>query len=314
MTARHLLDLSDVGPEGIVDLVEASLLPASPVLRGKGVAMVFEKPSARTRNSTEMAVVDLGGHPVMITDAEVGIDRRETAEDVARTLGSFHRVIAARVNDHGVLERMVTALDNSVMEVSVVNLLSDRSHPCQAIADVLTLVGEHGQGAGLSALRGRTLAYVGDANNVTLSLAQAMLAVGINVRVASPSAYGFDESTLVELATFGQESGATITQIEDPHEAAAGADALYTDVWVSMGQEAEADERRIAFKGYQIDEQLLELANADAVILHCLPAHRGEEITDGALESSASRVWQQAAHRRTAMRGVLSRLAGESSS
>ena len=224
---RHLLDLADVGPAGVVDLVEASLQPVSPVLHGLGVAMVFEKPSARTRNSTEMAVVDLGGHPVMITDAEVGIDRRETAEDVARTLGCFHRVIAARVNDHTVLERMAVALDDANMECSVVNLLSDRSHPCQAIADVLTLVDEYGDGTDLLALRGRTLAYVGDANNVTVSLAQAMLAVGVDVRVASPVGYRFDEATLEELSSFGAASGASLLQLDSPQAAAEGADVLY---------------------------------------------------------------------------------------
>ncbi len=305
---RHLLDLADVGPAGVVDLVEASLQPVSPVLHGLGVAMVFEKPSARTRNSTEMAVVDLGGHPVMITDAEVGIDRRETAEDVARTLGCFHRVIAARVNDHTVLERMAVALDDANMECSVVNLLSDRSHPCQAIADVLTLVDEYGDGTDLLALRGRTLAYVGDANNVTVSLAQAMLAVGVDVRVASPVGYRFDEATLEELGSFGAASGATLLQLDSPQAAAEGADVLYTDVWVSMGQEAEAAERRAAFEGFQINGGLLEAAAHDAILLHCLPAHRGEEVSAEALESNASRVWRQAAHRRTAMRGVLSQL------
>lgn len=308
--AQHLLDLADVGPAGVAALVASSVAPLVPILDHQGVAMIFEKPSARTRNSTEMAVVDLGGHPVMIADADVGIDRRETAEDVARTLGCFHRVIAARVNDHTVLERMAGALDASAMNTSVVNLLSDRSHPCQAIADVLTLLDEFGGGSDVTALAGRTLAYVGDANNVTVSLAQAMLAVGVSIRIASPPDFGFDAAALDALARFGADTGASVVQLTTPQEAAAGADALYTDVWVSMGQEAEASQRRAAFAGYQINEALLETAAPDAVILHCLPAHRGEEITAGALESPRSRVWQQAAHRRTAMRGIFTYLIG----
>lgn len=263
--------------------------------------MVFEKPSARTRNSTEMAVVDLGGHPVMISDAEVGIDRRESAEDVARTLGCFHPIIAARVNDHQVLVRMAAALDRQRTGVHVVNLLSDVSHPCQAIADVLTVADEFG---GVTELAGRTVTYVGDANNVTRSLAQAMLSVGVEVRIAAPPEYQFTDAQIQELDAFGAAHQVHVQRFDDPADAASGADALYTDVWTSMGQEAESAKRRIDLARFVIDEALIEAASPDAIVLHCLPAHRGEEITEAALESPASRVWQQAAHRRTAMRGV----------
>ena len=303
---RHLLDLSDLGASGVATLARLAGATSRP-LTGSSVAMVFEKPSARTRNATEMAVVDLGGHPVMITDAEVGIDRRETAEDVVRTLACYHRIVAARVNDHRVLDRMRATLGTARIDVSLVNLLSDHSHPCQAIADVLTLADEYG---GLDALAGRTLTYVGDANNVTVSLAQAMLAMGVNIRVAAPTGYQLTEEMATSIEAFGLH-GATLTLLDDPVAAASGADVLYADVWTSMGQEAEADVRRHDLATFTIDQHLLDSASPEAIVLHCLPAHRGEEISHEVLEGSSSRVWRQAAHRRTAMRGVLRWIMGE---
>ena len=303
---RHLLDLADLGPSGVATVARLAGSDTRP-LAGSSVAMVFEKPSARTRNATEMAVVDLAGHPVVITDAEVGIDRRETAEDVVRTLACYHRIVAARVNDHGVLERMRSTLEKAGIDVGMVNLLSDHSHPCQAIADVLTLSDEHG---GLTSLSGRTIAYVGDANNVTVSLAQAMLALGVNIRVAAPQGYQLTEEMVAAIEAFSVD-GATLLQVDDPAAAAEGVDALYTDVWVSMGQEGEAEPRRRALAAYTIDQRLVDLAGPDAIVMHCLPAHRGEEISHDVLEGASSRVWRQAAHRRTAMRGVLRWLMGE---
>ncbi len=291
--ARHLLDLGDLGPQGVREVLELCAPETGHALQGASVAMVFEKPSARTRNSTEMAVVDLGGHPVMITDAEVGIDVRETAEDVARTLGCYHGTIAARVRDHAVLERMRDAVEAQFGTVSVINLLSDASHPCQGLADALTILDSFPDPAG------RKVAYVGDSNNVTLSLAQAALSVGMEVAIASPEGYQPDEKALAAIAPFG-----AVQVTADVHEAANGASVLYTDVWTSMGQEAERTQRLKDLAGYSIDEALLGEAATDAIVLHCLPAHRGEEISAGALESPQSRIWTQAAHRRTAMRGV----------
>ena len=303
---RHLLDLADLDAAGVADIIRLCGTDTRP-LDGSSVAMVFEKPSARTRNSTEMAVVDLGGHPVMITDAEVGIDRRETAEDVIRTLACYHRIVAARVNDHNVLERMRSTLDGARIGVGLVNLLSDHSHPCQAVADVLTLADEFG---GIHTLAGRTVTYVGDANNVTVSLSQAMLASGVNVRVAAPVVYQLTEAMVASIERFSSE-GATLVQTDDPVAAAQGADALYTDVWVSMGQEADAEVRRLELADYTINEELVAVGAPGVIVLHCLPAHRGEEISHEVLEGPASRVWRQAAHRRTAMRGVLRWLTGE---
>ena len=303
----NLLDIDDLTPAAWDRVLAAALeTPPPQPLRGQGVALLFEKPSARTRNSTEMAVVDLGGHPVYIQGAEVGLDTRETAEDVARTLGCYHRVLCARVFDHGVFGRMIAALGRSGFEVPVVNLLSDDAHPCQAVADVLTMR------EALGSLRGRTVTYVGDSNNVARSLAKAALLEGMEVRVASPSGYAFSPEDLAALQSFADEvgTGGSVLLTDDPAQAVKGAAALYTDVWTSMGQEVEQEKRRAAFAGYTIDDTLVGLAAPDAVVLHCLPAHRGEEITDAVLEGPRSVVWNQAAHRRTAMRGILSWVVG----
>jgi ornithine carbamoyltransferase len=300
---RHLFDIDDLAPDAWDRVLAGALeTPFPQPLRGDGVALLFAKPSARTRNSAEMAVVDLGGHPVYIQGAEVGLDVRETAEDVARTLGCYHRVLCARVFDHGLFARMTAALDRSGFEVPVVNLLSDDAHPCQAVADVLTMR------EALGTLGGRTLAYVGDANNVVRSLAKAALLEGMEVRIASPPDYTFSVAELSALQAFGDAAGrgGAVQVTDDPAQAAKGAAALYTDVWTSMGQEEERAKRLAAFAGYTIDDALVGQAAPDAVVLHCLPAHRGEEITEAVLEGPRSVVWRQAAHRRTAMRGILS--------
>ncbi len=307
---RHVLDVTDLSVDEldqVVALAERAHLP--PVLAGTGVALVFEKPSLRTRSATEMAAVSLGGHPVFIGAEEVGIDVRETAEDVARTLACFHRTLCARVLDHGTLVRMAGALDEADVDVPVVNLLSDRSHPGQALADLLTLRQVLGPAGGPA---GRTLAYVGDANNVCVSLAKVLVMSGVHVRVASPEGFGLGHVELGRLEELAEAAGrgGSVTATGDPVAAAAGADALYTDVWTSMGQEGEAAVRRLAFEGYTVDKALLDRAAPGAVVLHCLPAHRGEEITAEVLEGARAVVWAQAAQRRNAMRGLLAWLAG----
>jgi ornithine carbamoyltransferase len=303
----NLLDIDDLTPDAWDRVLAGALeTPFPQALRGHGVALLFEKPSARTRNSTEMAVFDLGGHPVYIQGTEVGLDTRETAEDVARTLGCYHRVLCARVFDHALFGRMTAALARSGFDVPVVNLLSDEAHPCQAVADVLTMR------EALGSLEGRTLAYVGDANNMARSLAKAALLEGMEVRVASPAGYTFSVAELSSLQAFADAAGrgGAVQLTDDPAQAAKGAGALYTDVWTSMGQEEERAKRLAAFAGYTIDEGLVDLAAPDGVVLHCLPAHRGEEITEAVLEGPRSVVWTQAAHRRTAMRGILSWVVG----
>lgn len=289
---RHLLEIDDLTPDELATICElATLDPAdkSRVLLGQGVACVFTKPSARTRNSTEMAVVQLGGHPMYITNDEIGIDVRETAEDIGRTLACYHAAICARVHDHRVLERFA-ALD----VVPVVNLLSDDAHPLQAIADVLTI------GAELGSVKDRTIAYIGDANNVARSLALAVGYLGGEMRVASPPGYGFADEDLDRLTVANVEVGL----YDRPTEAVAGADVIYTDTWTSMGQEDERADRLKAFEGFTVDEKLLAAAG-EAVFLHCLPAHRGEEVAAAVIDGERSRVWAQAANRLAAIRGVL---------
>ncbi len=288
---RHVLEIDDlrVGElERILDLARQPANEVPPLLAGQGVACYFAKPSARTRNSTEMAVVQLGGHPVYITADEVGIDRRESAEDVTRTLACYHRAICARVFEHELLERMA-ALD----VVPVVNLLSDGGHPLQAIADVLTIESERGPVAD------QNIIYVGDANNVARSLVLAVGALGGKVTVVAPPDRRFNEVDTDRLSA----AGAPFTYGDRP-EVVSGGDVVYTDTWVSMGQEGERDQLLRTFEGYRVDDAMMA-RNPDAVFLHCLPAHRNEEATDAVLDGSQSRIWAQAANRLPAVRAVL---------
>jgi ornithine carbamoyltransferase len=259
------------------------------------VALVFEKPSNRTRNATEMAVVQLGGHPISIRDDEVGLGTRETAEDIARTLACYHAVIGARVRDHRNLRRMAAALDAAGMAVPVINLLSDQAHPCQALADLRTM------DEVLGGLRGRTLAWVGDANNVCRSLLLGGALAGMRMKVASPPGYGLGARDAERVA----ELGGDLELVGSPQQAVDGADAVHTDVWVSMGQEADAAARRRAFEGFTVDQSLMAFAAPHAGVLHCLPAHRGEEIAADVVDGPRSVVWRQAENRLHAARGLL---------
>ena len=294
---RHLLEIDDLTRDELFEVIALALDPNPPqVLAQKGMALVFEKPSARTRNSMEMAVRDLGGHPVAIRSEEVSIDRRESAEDVARTLACYHAAIGARVFDHSVLERMAAAA-----WVPIVNLLSDDAHPLQALADVLTMADEFGD------LHGRTLAFVGDGNNMCRSLALAATLAGMEVRVASPPGYALAEVDVDRIAGLGVRP-----QLFDrPEEAVEGVDVVYTDVWTSMGQEAEAADRRKAFEGFMVDEATMARTAETSVFLHCLPAHRGEEVSAEVLEGPHSRVWRQAENRMHAARGAVAWILGQ---
>ena len=288
---RHFLDVDDLEPSELARILNLATDPNPPqVLAGKGAALLFEKPSARTRSATEMAVVQLGGHALYITGAEVGLDERESVEDVIRTLACYNAVIGARVFAHSTVERMAAA-----GAVPIVNLLSDHAHPTQAVADLLTVR------AALGHLEGLVLAYVGDANNVARSLAYAAGLSGMAVRIASPEGYGFSESALRRLRGRGCEP----VQVTNPVQAARGAHVVYTDVWASMGQEQEADKRREDFAGFTVNRALMAQAASDALFLHCLPAHRGEEVEAAVIDGPQSRVWLQAANRMHAARGLL---------
>ncbi len=283
---RHVLDMDDVTDAELRQILDLAARPdPAPVLAGQAVAMVFQKPSLRTRVSMERAAVQLGGHPVSVRDEEVGLDRRESAEDVARVLSQYAAVVGARVYAHETVERMAAGAT-----VPVVNLLSDAAHPCEILGDLFLLRRRWG------ALDGHTLAWVGDGNNVCQSLLLGAARCGLQVRVASPPGHEPSSDAVAE-------AGALLTV--DPTEAVSGAEAVYTDVWTSMGQEDEADERRRAFNGYTVDEALMAKAAPGALFLHCLPAHRGEEVSAAVIDGPQSAVWEQSASRMHAQRGLL---------
>lgn len=296
---RHLLTISDFD----VTEIEAMLaLAAAPIpslgrpLDGLGAALIFEKPSNRTRHSTEMAVVQLGGHPIYTRGEEVGFDTREPVEDVARILEGYHAVLAARVFDHSTVTRMA-----AVVDVPVVNMLSDWSHPLQALADALTMNERFGT------LAGRTIAYVGDYNNVSRSLAEICLLLGARFRLACP--VGFAASD-VELERLGLLGTGDIEQSHRPADAVQGADAVHTDTWVSMGQEAEKQQRRQQFEGYTVDTAMMALAASDAVFMHCLPAYREVEVASEVIDGPQSVVFQQGHNRMHSARGAIAFLLG----
>jgi ornithine carbamoyltransferase len=285
------LEVDDLSAAELSEVLDASERPDPPhVLAGLGVALVFQKPSNRTRNATEMAVVQLGGHPLSLRADEVGLDVRETAEDIGRTLACYHAAIGARVFGHDLLTRMA-----AVVDVPVINLLSDDAHPMQALADLLTLRQHFG------ALAGRSLAWVGDFSNVARSLAFAAAMSGMEVRIAAPPGYGPSPLDLDRIAALGTTPVVTAR----PEEAVDGVDAVVTDVWTSMGQEAEADVRRRAFEGFTVDAGLMGRAAPGGVFLHCLPAHRGEEASAEVVDGPRSLIWSEAANRMHVARGLL---------
>jgi ornithine carbamoyltransferase len=273
---RHLLSIRDLTAADLEAILSLSEQPAARILEGKGVALYFEKPSARTRNSMELAVAQLAGHPVYLQPAELGIGTRESVADVTHTLACYHAIIAARVFDHTLLEQMA-----AVNAAPVLNMLSGTDHPLQALADLLTIKQLLGR------LEGVKVAFIGEGNNVSRSLAEACALVGAEFVIASPQGYGL-------------EGAREVTEAE---EAVAGADIVYTDVWVSMGGEDSA-ERREAFAPFQVDEALIALAPS-ALFLHCLPARRGEEVTAPVIDGPRSAVWKQAENRMHTARGAM---------
>jgi len=291
VSPRHLLEIDDLGPDELVDVLRLADQPAQgDLLAGRSVGLYFEKPSLRTRHSCEVAVVQLGGHPLTFRRDEIGTGEREPVADVARVLSGYHAALGGRVFHHELLEEMAAAAT-----VPVVNLLSDRGHPCQALADLLTMRHDLGE------LAGSTLAWVGDFNNVARSLALGATALGMKVRLACPPGYGPGDADLDRLRAAGGEPLVTTR----PDEAVAGARAVHTDVWASMGQEGEADARRRAFEGFQVDDRVMAAAAPDAVFMHCLPAHRGEEVAASVVDGDRSRVVAQAHNRLHAFRGLL---------
>ena len=282
---RHLLSIRDLTAADLDAILGLSEQPAPRTLQDKGVALYFEKPSARTRNSMELAVAQLGGHPVYLQPAELGIGSRESVEDVTRTLACYHAIIAARVFDHGLLEQMA-----AVSAAPVLNMLSANDHPLQALADLLTIKQLLGR------VEGTRVAFIGEANNVARSLAEGCALLGAELVIASPEGFGFGRSHFA------------VDQVTDPREAVQGADIVYSDVWVSMGDE-DSDERRELFAPYQVNAELMAGA-PNAHFLHCLPARRGEEVTADVIDGPQSAVWRQAENRMHTARGAMLWLLG----
>ena len=287
---RHLLEIDDLNSTELDKVLSLSIQSSEELLLGKGAALLFEKPSNRTRNSMEMAIVQLGGHPVTIRPDEVGIGKRESTGDVAKTLSCYHALIGARVFEHETVSEL-----SAYSSVPVINMLSDESHPLQALADLLTIKQEFGQ------LKGLKIAYIGDSNNVAQSLAIGSLMAGVEFRVASPKGYEFSEVSLKRI----QSVSGQILQTGEPETAVEGANVIYTDVWTSMGQEAESATRLRDFSGFTVTMEMLSLADPESIFLHCLPAHPNEEVTQEVLDSSYSRIWKQAENRMHSARGAI---------
>ena len=297
--SRSFLDVTDCSADEIrliLDLADRDPAALGRPLDGQGAALIFEKPSNRTRQSSEMAVVQLGGHPVYTRGEEVGFDTREPVEDIGRIMEGYHALIAARVFSHAVVDRLA-----AVTSIPIVNLLSDRSHPLQAVADALTMhhrVGDLGT---------KTVAYVGDYNNVARSLGEISSLLGMHVRFGCPTGFEADDTELERLAALG---AASVEQVASPLEAVRGAHAVHTDTWVSMGQEDDKDARQQAFAGFTVDAGMMAAADASAIFMHCLPAYRGVEVTADVIDGPQSVVFEQGHNRLHAARAVMAFLLG----
>jgi ornithine carbamoyltransferase len=304
---KHFITLADWSTKELWQLIQlATYLKMEwqaggnkPLLKNKTLAMVFQKPSLRTRVSFELAMKQLGGDAIMLGPDEIGLGKRETIADVARVLSGYVQGIMARVFDHQhVVELAKWA------SVPVINGLSDDHHPCQALGDILTIFEHFGR------LKGLRIAYIGDGNNTAASLLLAAAHFGVHFNAATPSEYEIPAKAQVEAAALAHKSGATIQMFHDPKLAAAHADVLYTDTWVSMGQEAETAKRLEIFKCYQINQELVETANEDCIVMHCLPAHRGQEITDEVADGPRSEIFPQAENRLHIQKAILVKLMG----
>jgi ornithine carbamoyltransferase len=302
-TPRHYLSVADLSTDAILALLDRALElkrfphPEPKPLAGTTAALLFQKPSLRTRMSFEVAMLELGGHAVYLSPAEIQLGQREGVIDAARVLSRYIGVIVARVFLHADVAGLAAHAS-----VPVINALSDREHPCQILADLLTVYERYGS------LRGIRLAYVGDGNNVAHSLALAAPGLGIDLRFACPDGYEPDP-LIMEQAQAGNPSGA-LELFRDPREAVQRADVVYTDAWYSMGQESEAEIRTPVFGRYQLNADLLSHAAPNAIVMHCLPAHRGQEITDEVMDGPASVVYDQAENRLHAQKALLLRLLG----
>jgi ornithine carbamoyltransferase len=301
--ARNFLSIDDLSPSDLAQLLDlGEKVKAQPGdyagrLAGMSVAMIFEKPSTRTRVSFEVGIAELGAHPIALSSSELQLGRGETIEDTGRVLSRYVDAVVLRTFGQERLEGLARTAT-----VPIVNALSDFEHPCQALADLLTVQERKGRLAGL------TLTYVGDGNNVAHSLLLGGAKMGMEVRVATPPGYEPIPQVVQRAQEIGEETGGRAVVTHDPEEAASGADVLYTDVWASMGQEEEAAERTLVFQAYRIDQSAVDRAKPDVIVLHCLPAHRGQEITDEVIDGPHSVVWDQAENRLHSQKALLLRL------
>jgi ornithine carbamoyltransferase len=299
---RNFLAISDLKAETLCSLLDLCLKRKDefrhgrlrPALQNKVLAMIFQKPSLRTRLGFEAAMVQLGGHAINLEEHQIGIGQRENVGDITRVLASMCDGIMARVFAHQLIVELAAHSSKPV-----INGLSDWSHPCQALADLMTIRERFGQ------IAGRKLAYIGDGNNVARSLLHACVRNGLHFAIAAPQGYAMDVGTIEAGLTEADRQGVTILQTEDPHEAAEHADVVYTDVWTSMGQEAESATREQAFARFQVNAALMERARPTAIVMHCLPAHRNVEITDEVLDGPQSIVFEQAENRLHSQRTLL---------
>jgi ornithine carbamoyltransferase len=303
LSGRDCLTLAEFSPQEVglildeaakIKTLQKSRIPYRP-LRGRTLAMVFQKPSNRTRVSFEVGMYQLGGHALSLSPQEIQMGKRETPSDTGRVLARYIDAIMVRTFDHEEVEELAAAA-----EVPVINGLTDQHHPCQALADLLTVREEFGRSEGVK------ISYIGDGNNVAHSLAIGCALTGASLTIAHPEGHGPDPG-VIKLAG---SLGAAPVLTEDPREAASGARAVYTDVWASMGQEDEAEERKKRFAPYQVNEELMGVAESGAIFLHCLPAHRGEEVTAGVIDGPRSRVLDQAENRLHAQKALLYLLLG----
>jgi len=299
---KHFLDIADYSSDEINNLLTQGLAlkeaqtngQSKPILKDKVLAMVFQKPSLRTRVSFDMAMRTLGGDALYLSPQEIGLGKREAIADVARVLSGYVQIIMARVFAH---EHILELAKWS--SVPVINGLSDYNHPCQAMADALTIVEEFGD------MRDLTVAYIGDGNNVAVSLMKVVTKLGGNFRIANPEEYGMPEADIEQSQQFGKLSGGSVTLLTDPKFAAEDADVIYTDTWTSMGQEEETKKREMVFPPYQVNEELVSLAKPNSIVMHCLPAHRGQEITDAVADGPHSRLFPQAENRMHAQKAII---------
>ena len=300
MAKRDFLSLADLSSDELTALLDAAdSMKAKPTagakkLAGRSVVLIFEKPSTRTRVSFEVAVTSMGGHPVVLRGDELQLGRGETIADTGRVLSLYADVIAVRTFGQDRLDELAGS-----SSVPVVNLLSDFSHPCQGLADLQTIR------AAVGSLEGVALCYLGDGNNVAHSLMFGGAKTGMDVRIATPRGYGPSPDVVARSEQMAAETGGKLSVTNIVAEAASGADVLYTDVWASMGKESEAEERLAVFEHYRLNTDALALANDDAIVMHCLPAHRGEEITAEVIDGDRSVVWDQAANRLHTQKALL---------